>query len=132
MAPDSLVADSLERFHYRVAERRASVCSFNTIFKSQKRDLPCARRCVEFFRFPFDRRCIILRIVPIASAGHAETYYAKTDGGYYLDESGLRTEWVGLGAAMLGLSGTPEYEEFRRLIHGLHPETGDHYLFARG
>ncbi|MBS0264479.1 MAG: relaxase domain-containing protein [Planctomycetes bacterium] len=73
----------------------------------------------------WDRRCLILRIVPIASAGQAEAYYAKTDGGYYLDESGLRTEWVGLGAAMLGLSGTPEYDEFRRLIHGLHPQSGE-------
>jgi conjugative relaxase-like TrwC/TraI family protein len=62
--------------------------------------------------------------VPIASAGKAETYYVKTDGGYYLEESGLRTEWVGKGAAMLGLTGTPKFDEFRRLIHGLHPATG--------
>jgi conjugative relaxase-like TrwC/TraI family protein len=26
---------------------------------------------------------------------------------------------------MMGLTGTPEFEQFRRLIHGLHPETGE-------
>lgn len=62
--------------------------------------------------------------MPIASAAQAESYYAKSDGGYYLDESGLRCEWVGSAAAMLGLAGRPEFEQFQRLIHGLHPATG--------
>src|SRR5579872_1937129 len=67
----------------------------------------------------------MLRIVPIVSAVQAETYYAKSDGGYYFEESGLRCEWVGRAAEMLELSGPPKFEQFRRLIHGLDPRTGE-------
>lgn len=66
----------------------------------------------------------MLRMKPIASAAKAEGYYAKSDGGYYLGEDELHREWGGKTAARLGLEGTPEFEHFRRLIHGLHPTTG--------
>lgn len=66
----------------------------------------------------------MLRIKPIASAKQAELYYAQSDGGYYLEASGLRSEWGGQGAERLGLEGAPEYAHFQRLIHGLDPGTG--------
>jgi conjugative relaxase-like TrwC/TraI family protein len=67
----------------------------------------------------------MLRFTPIANAKQAETYYAKSDGGYYLADHELGCEWLGKGAAMLGLSGRPDYEAFKRLIHGLDPHTGE-------
>jgi hypothetical protein len=71
----------------------------------------------------------MLRMKPIASGKRAELYYARTDvgqdaAGYYHEASGLRCEWGGKGAAKLGLGGTPEFEQFKRLIHGLDPNTG--------
>ena len=67
----------------------------------------------------------MLRIQPIADAKAAESYYSKSDGGYYLQADDLHREWGGKGAAMLGLSGPPDYEQFKRLIHGLDPHTGE-------
>ncbi len=67
----------------------------------------------------------MLRIQPIANAKDAENYYAKSDGGYYCQPGDVRQEWFGHGAEELGLTGTPEFEQFRRLIHGLNPHTGD-------
>lgn len=66
----------------------------------------------------------MLRFKPIADAGRAELYYSKSDGGYYLDGGELRREWGGQGARMIGLSGEPEFEQFKRLIHGLDPWRG--------
>jgi len=76
-------------------------------------------------RFFGNWRCIILRIHPIESAGQAESYYAKSDGGYYLEPDDLRRAWVGRGAELLGLEGPPDYEQFKRLIHGLDPRSGE-------
>jgi conjugative relaxase-like TrwC/TraI family protein len=67
----------------------------------------------------------MLRFTPIANARHAESYYAKSDGGYYLSSHELGCEWLGKGAARLGLSGRPDFEGFKRLIHGLDPHTGE-------
>src|SRR5260370_962868 len=69
---------------------------------------------------------MILRINPIASAGQAETYYAKSDGGYYEKPDELRCEWLGRGAELLGLEGPPDYEQFKHLIHGLDPWAVEH------
>ncbi|HEY7330671.1 MAG TPA: MobF family relaxase [Gemmataceae bacterium] len=66
----------------------------------------------------------MLRFTPIENAAHAESYYAKSDGGYYLGSHELGCEWLGKGAAKLGLSGRPDNEHFKRLIHGLDPHTG--------
>src|SRR6266446_4352162 len=66
----------------------------------------------------------MLRMKPIADARKAESYYAKSDGGYYLADDDLRREWGGKGAGLLGLDGTPDFEEFKRLVHGLDPNTG--------
>ena len=67
----------------------------------------------------------MLRFTPIENARQAEHYYSKSDGGYYLDDHDLHREWGGKGAALLGLSGPPDYEQFRRLVHGLDPQTGE-------
>ncbi len=67
----------------------------------------------------------MLRIQPIADAKQAETYYSKSDGGYYMDDGDLRREWVGRGAELLRLRGAPDFEQFRRLIHGLDPHSGN-------
>lgn len=67
----------------------------------------------------------MLRIQPIANAKAAESYYSKSDGGYYLNADDLGREWVGRGATMLGLKGSPDFEQFKRLIHGLDPVSGD-------
>jgi conjugative relaxase-like TrwC/TraI family protein len=67
----------------------------------------------------------MLRFHPIANAKAAETYYSKSDGGYYLAGDDLRREWVGKGAEQLELSGTPDFDQFKRLIHGLDPHTGN-------
>ena len=64
-------------------------------------------------------------MMPIADARRAERYYTKSDGGYYLGQDELHTEWGGKGAALLGLSGQPEFEQFQRLIHGLDPQSGN-------
>ena len=50
----------------------------------------------------------MLRFHPIANAKAAETYYARSDGGYYHAPDDLRREWVGTGAQKLGLSGMRE------------------------
>jgi conjugative relaxase-like TrwC/TraI family protein len=67
----------------------------------------------------------MLRFTPIANARHAESYYSKSDGGYYLQAGDLHREWGGKAAEMLGLAGPPDYEQFKRLIHGLDPHTGE-------
>ena len=68
-------------------------------------------------------RSPMLRFHPIANAKAAEAYYSKSDGYYAAGE--LRQEWLGHGAELLGLSGKPDFEHFKRLIHGLDPHTGE-------
>jgi conjugative relaxase-like TrwC/TraI family protein len=67
----------------------------------------------------------MLRMSPVASAKRAEDYYGKSDGGYYVGESDLRRRWGGKGAELLELKGAPDFEQFKRLIHGLDPHTGE-------
>lgn len=45
----------------------------------------------------------MLRMKPIQNGKRAENYYAVTDGGYYLDGTGLKSRWGGIGADRLGL-----------------------------
>src|SRR5262245_16081868 len=67
----------------------------------------------------------MLRMKPVKSVTRAEQYYVTSDGGYYVDKSGMEARWMGKGAERLGLTGTPEFEQFQRLIRGLDPHTGD-------
>ncbi len=65
----------------------------------------------------------MIRMKPIASVKQADRYYEKSDAGYY-EGSDLGTAWLGKGAERLHLTGTPVYEQFKRLIRGLDPHTG--------
>jgi conjugative relaxase-like TrwC/TraI family protein len=65
----------------------------------------------------------MIRMKPVRDAKKAESYYGRTDGGYYLD--GLHREWGGKAAAWLGLTGTPTFDQFKNLIRGLDPHTGE-------
>ncbi|MHC5536715.1 MobF family relaxase [Singulisphaera rosea] len=66
------------------------------------------------------------RFHPIANAQAAIEYFGRTDGqGYYLDGSDLHREWTGEGAKRLGLTNPPDFEQFKRLIQGLDPHTGE-------
>lgn len=71
----------------------------------------------------------MFRMKPIgtgkAAAARAELYYTRTDGGYYHDGQGLQSEWGGKGAEKLGLAGTPEFDQFRNLLYGLEPHSGE-------
>ena len=67
----------------------------------------------------------MLRMTPIADAKRAAKYFGESDGGYYLEGAELRREWGGKGAELLGLNGSPELEQFTRLIEGLDPHTGE-------
>src|ERR1700728_4070139 len=67
----------------------------------------------------------MLRMSPVSSAQRAEEYYGKSDGGYYVGESGLHRRWGGKGAEQLGLQVPPDFEAFKRLMHGLDPHTGE-------
>ena len=66
----------------------------------------------------------MLRMKPVGNAKRAELYYERSDAGYYRDGGGLHCEWGGKAATKMGLSGQPDYEHFKRLIHGLDPHTG--------
>ena len=67
----------------------------------------------------------MLRMRPQKSAKRVEGYYGRSDGGYYLDGTELRRRWGGKGAGRLGLKGRPEFEQFKRLVNGLDPHTGE-------
>src|SRR5262249_45457875 len=72
----------------------------------------------------------MIRMKPVPSGKRAEDYYSATDGGYYLESTGLRQQWVGSGAPMLGLAGPPEVGQFKNLVHGRHPITGEQLTAA--
>jgi conjugative relaxase-like TrwC/TraI family protein len=62
----------------------------------------------------------MLSITPIAAA-QASTYYAQTDG-YYSEQETAPSKWHGQGAAMLGLSGGVDSEQFTNLLDGKSPD----------
>ena len=51
-------------------------------------------------------------------------YFGKSDGGYYVDGTICSANGAATGRARLGLTGTPEFKQFERLLHGLDPHTG--------
>jgi conjugative relaxase-like TrwC/TraI family protein len=67
----------------------------------------------------------MLRMKPQKDAKRGEKYYGRSDGGYYAEGNGLHCEWGGKCRPRLGLDGKPEFEQFKNLLHGLHPITGD-------
>ncbi|HEX4610758.1 MAG TPA: relaxase domain-containing protein [Urbifossiella sp.] len=67
----------------------------------------------------------MIRFRDIRDANAAGSYYGKSDGGYYLDASDLRRGVGGKGAHRLGLESTPDFDQFKRLLQGLDPHSGD-------
>ena len=69
----------------------------------------------------------MLRMRPIADAKSAGSYYGRTDGGqsYYLGSPEMHREVGGYGAKLLGLDTAPDIEQFKRLLNGFDPNTGE-------
>jgi conjugative relaxase-like TrwC/TraI family protein len=61
------------------------------------------------------------------SAAQAETYYEEkySQDDYYTEKRGVVGQWFGEGATALGLAGEIASEDFRAVLHGLRPSTGE-------
>src|SRR5260370_8631391 len=61
------------------------------------------------------------------SVGQAETYYQEkySEDDYYTESQRVTGEWYGRGAETLGLSGTVSEEDFRAVLRGIRPGTGE-------
>ncbi|MGO9059226.1 MAG: MobF family relaxase [Candidatus Binataceae bacterium] len=68
------------------------------------------------------------------TVGQAETYYqekyARDD--YYTEDRTVAGQWFGRGALALDLSGEASVEDFRALLRGLNPRTGEELVTAAG
>ncbi len=65
----------------------------------------------------------MLRITQNNNSGRAKSYYSTAD--YYTQGQELVGFWRGKGAAMLGLTGTVEHDDWDRLCDNLRPDTGE-------
>ncbi len=61
------------------------------------------------------------------SVGQAETYYREkySEDDYYTEAQRVTGEWYGRGAETLGLSGAVSEEDFRAVLRGTRPATGE-------
>ena len=61
------------------------------------------------------------------SAAQAETYYEEkySQDDYYTEKRGVVGQWFGEGATALGLAGAIASEDFRAVLRGLRPSTGE-------
>src|SRR5216684_4893717 len=61
------------------------------------------------------------------TAAQAETYYEEkyAQDDYYSEEQRILGQWFGRGAEELGLSGDVASEDFRPVLRGLHPASGE-------
>ncbi|HVA39105.1 MAG TPA: MobF family relaxase, partial [Candidatus Binataceae bacterium] len=61
------------------------------------------------------------------SAAQAETYYEEkySQDDYYTEKRRVVGQWFGEGAAALGLAGEVASEDFRAVLRGLRPSTGE-------
>jgi conjugative relaxase-like TrwC/TraI family protein len=61
------------------------------------------------------------------SAAQAETYYEEkySQDDYYTEKRVVIGQWFGQGAAALGLGGEVASEDFRAVLHGRRPLTGE-------
>src|SRR5437867_2321617 len=57
------------------------------------------------------------------NSGQAETYFEEHDGqdDYYTQNHQVVGQWIGKGAAALGLAGDVAREDFSALLQGIHP-----------
>jgi conjugative relaxase-like TrwC/TraI family protein len=70
----------------------------------------------------------VLFITPAKSAKHAKDYYTQhmERSDYYMKDSPeIAGQWNGLGAELLGLSGTVDKERYFQLCDNINPETGE-------
>jgi conjugative relaxase-like TrwC/TraI family protein len=79
-------------------------------------------------RSPQIQECRVLFITPSKSAKHAKDYYTahmeRSD--YYMKDSPeIAGQWNGLGAELLGLSGTVDKERYFALCDNINPATGE-------
>ena len=60
------------------------------------------------------------------NAAQAGTYYEEkyTQDDYYTEEQRVTGQWLGQGAARLGLAGDVSREDFSALLQGIHPRSG--------
>jgi conjugative relaxase-like TrwC/TraI family protein len=61
------------------------------------------------------------------TAAQAETYYEKkySEDDYYSEKHHVVGQWFGRGAEQLGLSGDVASDDFRQVLRGLHPASGE-------
>jgi conjugative relaxase-like TrwC/TraI family protein len=61
------------------------------------------------------------------TAAQAETYYEEkyAQDDYYSEEQRIVGQWFGRGAEELGLSGDVASDDFRQVLRGLHPASGE-------
>ena len=69
----------------------------------------------------------MLRVVAHTSAAAARKYYAEglKREDYYSEQQEIAGKWHGKAAALLGLSGDVDREQFAALVENRHPVTGD-------
>ena len=70
----------------------------------------------------------MLFVTPSVSAQHAKNYYTQhmSRSDYYMKNSPeIAGEWHGLGAELLGLSGTVDQERYFQLCDNINPATGE-------
>ncbi len=94
-----------------------------------------AARSFCYFNFPLKTgadelktQLMKLQIHTSESADEVEKYLRakhSIEAYYSTDEQEIVGDWGGKGAALLGLSGVVTNEAFARVIHNLHPETGE-------
>src|SRR5215472_3326162 len=60
------------------------------------------------------------------SPARAEEYFSEkySQDDYYTQGQQVSGQWLGLGAANLGLSGEVTREDFSALLHGINPRSG--------
>src|SRR5579862_383956 len=77
----------------------------------------------------------MLTISKPLSAGQAQTYHQKEftakEQNYWSQRGVITGEWQGHLAAQFGLAGTVSAEDFAKLSHGQHPETGEQLVRQR-
>ncbi len=66
------------------------------------------------------------------TAGQAESYYEEkcSRDDYYTEKQRVAGRWFGRGAAELGLSGDVDTNDFRAVLNGLDPRSGDVLVHA--
>ena len=64
---------------------------------------------------------------------NAQSYFDEhlCVGDYYSEGKRVRGEWLGIGAALLGLSGVVEQDQFIALCENRHPQTGERLTVRR-